>query len=365
MSQSVSQQRHEINFLNSIRTETTRKYYQFYFNKYSEFVKGNLLGENRIIEGQIIDFLLSLKNKGLTFDSIRCYFFGIAHFYIMNDIIINRKKIIKFIDTDERKKHKNTGYTTEQIHKLLDICDERTKAIILLYASSGIRLGALPQLKIRDLETSNSGYTRITVYQGYKEEYITFCTPECNKVINSYLSYRQRCGEELKPDAPLIREQFDASDPFKVKYPKHISIKTIAKTLRLKAIQAGLIKVYHIGTRDGSKYRKDIPLIHGFRKFFNTALMNADLHHSFKELLMGHTIKLDDVYYDKNSKKSQAKLLEEYCKGIPYLTINPTDEENERLKSQITKMEHESQEWKEIKQMVFDMKNSMSASKAS
>jgi hypothetical protein len=37
--------------------------------------------------------------------------------------LLNRKKIIKFIDTDETKKHKNVGYTAEQIHKLLDICE--------------------------------------------------------------------------------------------------------------------------------------------------------------------------------------------------------------------------------------------------
>ena len=121
----MSLQRYELNFLNSIRSEATRKYYRYYFSKYSEFVKGNLLGDTRIIESQVIDFLLSLKNKHLTFDSIKCYFAAITHFYIMNDVILNRKKIIEFIDTDERKKHKNTGYTTEQIHKLLDICDER------------------------------------------------------------------------------------------------------------------------------------------------------------------------------------------------------------------------------------------------
>lgn len=165
----------------------------------------------------------------------------------MNDVIINRKKIIKFIDTDEKKKSKNAGYTSEQVHKLLDICDERTKAIILIYASSGIRLAALPSLKIGDLFLIEveAGIYQITVYQGYKEEYITFCTPECTKVINSYLQYRKRCGEELKSNAPLIREQFDASDSFRVKHPKHITLNTITKTLRQKLIQSGIRMIDH------------------------------------------------------------------------------------------------------------------------
>jgi integrase len=356
------QQRYETNFVNSISSKATRKMYQFCFKKYREFTNDNLITDSKTIENQIIDFLFSLKNRGLSQLSVKSYFCAIAHFYIMNDIVLNRKKIIKFINTDERKKHKNAGYTTEQLHKLLDICDERTKVIILIYASTGMRLAALPALKIGDLILiePEPGIYQITVYQGYKEEYLTFCTPECTKVIDSYLQYRIRCGEECKPDAPLIREQFDASDSFRVKHPKQITLNTIAKTLRQKIIQAGLRSIDHVGNMDGSKMRKDIPLIHGFRKFFNTALMNADVNLRFKELLMGHSVKLDDVYYDKNSKKSQAKLLEEYCKGIPYLTINPTDEENERLKHQITKMQRESQEWKEIKKMVFEMKNSMS-----
>jgi len=66
------------------------------------------------------------------------------HFYTMNDIILNRKKIAKFINTNQKKRGKNTRYTSEQIHKVLGNCDERLKAIILIYATTGIRLAALP-----------------------------------------------------------------------------------------------------------------------------------------------------------------------------------------------------------------------------
>ena len=103
----------------------------------------------------------------------------------------------------------------------------------------------------------------------------------------------------------------------------------------------------HVGNMEGSKMRKDIPLIHGFRKFFNTALMNADVNIRFKELLMGHTIKLDDVYYDKNNKKSQAKLLEEYSKAIDYLTIN--EENTLKLKVQELTSKTESNEYIKVK----------------
>jgi len=350
-------QRLESNFLNSIRSEATRKCYQFYFNKYREFAHGNVIDDRLIVENQIVDFLLSLKKRGLVSKSVKAYFVAIVHYYIMNDIVLNKKKIIKFIDTDERKKNKNAAYTTEQIHKLLDVCDERMRAVILIYASSGIRHAALPALKIGDLKfLHDQGLYQITVYSGYKEEYITFCTPECAKVIFSYLTYRVRSGETiLNQDAPLIREQFNALDTFRVKHPQHISLKTISKILRQKSIQAGLITSNHTGNKRGalSKNRKDIPLIHGFRKFFNTALMNADVNLSFKELLMGHSVKLDDVYYDKNSEKSRNKLLEEYSKAIDYLTIN---EEN-RLKKKVEELTVRADKMQQLKNEIDELRS--------
>jgi hypothetical protein len=130
----------------------------------------------------------------------------------------------------------------------------------------------------------------------------------------------------------LIREQFDRYDIIKVKHAKHIAKASLSKLSAEKLRQAGIREILHpTELNERTKHRKDVPLVHGFRKFFNTALMNADVHPTFKKLLMGHTTELDEVYYDKNSEKSQAKLLEEYSKGIDYLTIN---EEN-RLREKV------------------------------
>jgi integrase len=45
----------------------------------------------------------------------------------------------------------NRGYATEEISKMLEVCDERTRAIILLLASTGIRIRAITELKLEDL----------------------------------------------------------------------------------------------------------------------------------------------------------------------------------------------------------------------
>ena len=45
-----------------------------------------------------------------------------------------------------------------------------------------VRIGALPSLKIGDLERIDNMY-KVRVYPGEKEEYITFTTPECSKEL--------------------------------------------------------------------------------------------------------------------------------------------------------------------------------------
>jgi len=66
-------------------------------------------------------------------------------------------------------------------------------------ASSGIRIGALPGIRIRNLEKVNNIY-KITVYEGSSSQYFTFCTPECTSYIDAYLEFRTKNGENLNKD---------------------------------------------------------------------------------------------------------------------------------------------------------------------
>jgi hypothetical protein len=53
---------------------------------------------------------------------------------------------------------------------------------------------------------------KITVYEGTKEEYFNFITPECKKAVDNYMDMRLRYGEKLNDTSYLIREQFDLKD---------------------------------------------------------------------------------------------------------------------------------------------------------
>jgi len=330
------QQQQYSNFINSIGAAATKKHYSFYLDKFKQFLKdedGLFPSNPKQIEQNVINYLSSLRQKDLSHHYLKAALTALTHFYMINDFTLNRRKISRFamLRSDQKvrrsKKNRNAGYSTEQIHQLLDFCDERTKAIVLIYCSTGMRLAALPEIKIGDLRLIDDSFQlyEITVYEGYREEYVTFCTPECTKAIKSYLEYRERSGEKLTDDSPLIREQFNPLEPLRVKHARPVSYKTIQKILRDKLVQSGERTMVHTGPRSpglGARLRKDIPLIHGFRKFFNTALLNADVNPITKELLMGHSVRLDDFYYDKDSKKSKQKLLDEYVKAIDNLTIS-------------------------------------------
>jgi hypothetical protein len=87
-------------FLESIRLPETKKVYTIYFKKYVEFMGGEesdlFCGNDpRLIERHIIDFIISLKERGLGYFAIRNYVVTVTSFYKINDIILNTTKIGK------------------------------------------------------------------------------------------------------------------------------------------------------------------------------------------------------------------------------------------------------------------------------
>ena len=63
----------------------------------------------------------------------------IITFYDLNEVILNRKKIYRYLGEEERP-IENRGYNTEKIRKMLQVSDEKVRAILLLLASRGCEL---------------------------------------------------------------------------------------------------------------------------------------------------------------------------------------------------------------------------------
>lgn len=162
----------------------------------------------------IIKYIMSLREMKLASSSIKSRLYPVFHFYEMNDVTLNKEKINMFKGEFIKKNNNNDkAYTHEQIRKILDVSDLRVKIVVLLMASTGCRVGALPSLKLRNLEKIQEfNLYKIRFYEGSSEQYISFTTPECASFIDAYLEHRTQNGEKLNPDSYLIRDQFDITD---------------------------------------------------------------------------------------------------------------------------------------------------------
>jgi len=212
---------------------------------------------------------------------------------------------------------------SEQVRKVLDFTpDIRNKAIIHFIAASGVRIGALPDLKIKHTREMPLGCKSVIIYSDEKEEYTAFLTSEASKALDAYLEKRSRDGEQLKPDSPLFRQNYQIG----IAKPKPLARVSIQAIIDRALRRAGL----RFG-KDGT--RRDIQLDHGFRKRWNTIVKTTDgMKIILAEKMFGHstpTIPLDETYVDSTIDN----LFEEYKKAIPELTID--DSERLRIRNNV------------------------------
>jgi integrase len=315
-------------FGQSIKSEYTRVVYTTCLKKYFEFPGSSKfinMTDTRKIEDHITDFITSMKKEGKSFRAIYNYVSAICKFYRMNRVSLDTKHIREYLP-EFKKSKKDRSYECEEIRRLLDIADERMRTVILLLASTGMRIGAIPGLRLRNIEKveidAATSIYKITVYEGFKEEYITFTTPECTVAINSYLKMRERYGEKLNSNSFLIREQFDIRDPFAISKCKEVKANTLTGKLIDLAVRAGIRQKEVLEGKPHGTIRNDVPIAHGFRKFFTTQLVKSDVKSELRWLLEGHNLKANDPAYVRTQEED---LLEQYQKGIDNLTIDPAN----------------------------------------
>jgi integrase len=150
-----------------------------------------------IIENNIIDWLVALRDT-VEYNTRYSYYPAVTTFYEINDVILRKKKIARFLGQQSTRRHKDRAYTIEEIQKILEHADIRSKVLVLLLISSGLRIDAVSDLRLRHLKRIEEyNLYRITVYENTKDEYYTFCTSECAAMIDNYLAYRQQNGEKI------------------------------------------------------------------------------------------------------------------------------------------------------------------------
>ncbi len=352
------------NFIYSIKTRATRENYLKFLQYYMKFLDIQNLREliekpQKIIESDIKEYLVYLrKERKISYVTANTYLVPLRKFYYVNsDYQFKWDLITSYLgndDTDddeeiERELEEDRPYSKEEIKIMFNAAqDIRVKIVISLLSSSGLRYGAIPSLKLKHLEKIEKYQLyQITAYgKSKKYSYKTFCTPECAALIDSYLSYRKKQGEQLNENSPLIREQFNTNDKLKVNNPRHLTLITFRYMIndvltKYSTLRKKLPFDYENKRKEG---RNPTMLTHAFRKFFNTECAKAGVYPDFIEIMLGHKLPGVRSHYMKPDTKTLLEGTKEVkgylAAAISSLTIN---DEN-RLSKQVQELKEKNED---------------------
>ena len=345
------QQRSLLLFHSSIKSESTRfNYMQFLDEFKNHFIIKSydklVQIEPKKIQEMLETYLMYQNEQKYSLSYLNSKLSALKLFFAMNDVVaLNWLKLRKMLP----EKKKLTGekpYQTKDIQIMLkSIPTLKFKCIIHFLAASGVRIGALEELKLKHIRDMSNGCKSVLVYDDDKSEYHTFIHHEAVGVLDEYLAYRAKSGENITPESWLIPSKRDSNKP--------------ALTVSLRTQMSRYAHQYR--DQDKKRGRYETMACHGFRKRFDTILKsNYNVNINLAEKMMGHstTIPLDNVYF----KPAIEQLFDEYQKAIPELIIDDKYRLQEQLKKKdekINELNKKDNEIDMLNQTILEIKNNM------
>ena len=144
-------------FAASFRSKETARAYDYHLKRYCNDLEtvqdpsSLLTMTQKDAEDTLIQFIITKKEEGMSSSALNNYVVAVAKFYLINDKPINISRVNRFMPKPLKVK-KDRGYQPEEILKVLELANEKTRALILLLASTGVRLGSISDLTMEDLE---------------------------------------------------------------------------------------------------------------------------------------------------------------------------------------------------------------------
>ncbi len=312
-------------FENSVKSKYTFKTYLDKLNRFMKFVGASSYDEltrKENLQELLEDWIMTVKQQ-VSPNSVPNYFYGVRAFLEINDIELRWKKIIRLFPAKVKKTGRRP-YTTKEVQKILSVAkDLRSRALVLFLASSGVRIGAIPDLKVKNMVDLPLKCKGVILYEGTVDEYWTIITPEASEALNLYLNQRKTDGEEITDNSPLFRKAYSTRDN---------ESSRMVKSAGLRGLTCVMVRlVENSGVRLGQEKRNgryETMMDHAFRKRFVTILKNTtEVKNSTAEKLAGHkvyqdednfTVELDDSY----NLPTLEELFNQFKYAIPSLTID-------------------------------------------
>jgi integrase len=212
----------------------------------------------------------------------------------------------------------------KELRRILDHAGPRTRASITLIAFAGIRpnaiggllLADMPELKIQSGKASANVEPMIIKVRSQlsknKRPYLTFLIREGIDYLTAYLNERLAQGETLVPTSPVIGVSTTTAT--------RGTTKRKGEAIGRKAISAIMRRAMRSSDTSVSKFRPYV-----LRSYFDWALQNAKLPHTWEQFVMGHSGPIESDYsVHKNLRTEQIEQMRQAFKESvePVLTTN-------------------------------------------
>lgn len=235
------------------------------------------------------DFLINLSQRNVAPKTIATWSAALKKFFLVNDVKIDKNIKLRIFKVTEDYLPKK-----EELKFLINNVDLRTKVILLILLSSGLRIDELRNLKIKDVDLDSNPvkiYVRGT-YAKERKARITFISSQAKEELLKYLSERKSYNEN-----------------------DYLIVTRDNKQLSYSNIQYIVNKAFKIiSEKEGKRYKLHS---HSLRKFFKTTLLNAGMPVQIVDKLMGHQRYLAAEY----ELYTEEQLKEWYLKYENYLIL--------------------------------------------
>lgn len=356
MAYSVEEKDPMVMFRYGLRAPDTRRQYPRRFQYFLDYLKlpgtlddqakqfiSNARTNPRLAEESLMSFIEFQKGRvegrEISESTITNYYKATKLFCVMNDLLLNWKKISRGLPIGRRAAN-DRAPTIDEIRKLIVYPDRRIKAIVFTMTSSGIRIGAWDYLRWKNVfplrnETEEIIAAKLTVYAGDNEEYYAFISPEAYNSLKEWMDFRCSYGEKITGDSWVMRDIWQTTN---INYGARLGLATYPKKLKSSGIKRLLERaLWEQGLRHPLKdkeRRHEWKAAHGFRKYYKTRAEQV-MKPINVEITMGHNIGVSASYY----KPTETEVLADYLKAVDVLTIIG---DNAMLERQVFELKEET-----------------------
>lgn len=258
-------------------------------------------------------FAAELDRFGLSPHSISGYVNRVKQYFAYNDVVLDKTAFRVKVGLPRVEGPDDRAPTVEEIRRILAWGKLRTKALILVLASSGIRLGEAIRLKVKDVDF-NSKPVRVRlspkVASKTGQGRIAYISDEAAEYLKQYLG--QRINE---PETWVFPSEADET--------RHMSEDRAWRTIIECVEKAGLGKSKETTIHGRRKIHP-----HSFRKFFYSRVVGV-IGETAAHAMMGHGSYMKTYY-----KRTEEERARDYLKCMPHLTIFGESPDVSRLKEE-------------------------------